>query len=216
MAQERIIQVVDLAYECLRTKVNGGRIKVDNEASLQLHFGSILKTVGELFETSKDEHFSIELEKSIFLEKKTFGKSRSNRAKIDIFCEFSNTISGVNETCAIELKFFKKANQREPNNRYDAFLDIANLEQYESIAKHCFLIVATDHDHYVNKGSYSEDTADFDFRHGSKYELGKIATYRTKKPHGNPIILRQSYLFHWDSVAGGYHFMKLSVQPIKE
>ena len=213
MTQERLIRIVDLAYERLRTKIIGGRIRVENEASLQLQLGSILKTVGELYEVDRNEHFAIELEKPVVLPDHVFGKSGTDRAKIDIFCSFVDPTKQDVDACAIELKFFKKANHREPNNRYDVFADIANLERYGCIAKYCFLIIGTDHDHYVSQDLYSSDTADFDFRHGSGYVMGTAATYRTAKPHGPPISLKKDYSFQWDTVAGGFHFLKLVVDP---
>ena len=213
MASDRLIQVVNLAYERLRQKINGQRIRVDNEASLQLHLASILKAIGELYETGRNEHFFIELEKPFKLQGQVFGKSGTERAKIDIFCSFVDATSNATETCAIELKYFKKANHREPNNRYDVFADIANLERYGMVAECCFLIVATDHDHYVSQAAYSADTSDFDFRHGTTYTVGTSATYRTSMPYAPPIALRRSYSFIWDTVAGGIHFLKLAVEP---
>ena len=214
MPIDRLIRTFDLAYECLRRKINGGRISVDNEASLQLHFGSLLKSVGELLEVERDEFFSIELEKAISLPHGTFGKSRSEKAKVDVFFSFTNAATNEKHSCAVEMKFFKKKNHREPNNRYDVFADIHNLENYGSFADHCFLLVATDHDHYVSQSSYSKDTSDFDFRHGRTYTAGTTATYRTAVPYGDPIALVGSYPFAWDTTADGLHFMKLSLDPI--
>lgn len=214
MSTERLTRVFELAYECLRQKINGGRIHVDNEASLQLQFAAILKVVGELLEIDRNEYFSIELEKSIRLNATTFGKSRSNTAKIDIYFSYTNIKTGISEGCAIELKLFWKRNHREPNNRYDVFDDIRNLENYGSIAKRCFMVVGTDHDHYVSQMDYSPDTADFDFRHGKRYSAGTSAVYRTPVPYGEPIALSGDYAFSWDTAAGGLHFLKLAVIPL--
>ncbi len=213
MPRDRLIRTFDLAYECLRRKINGGRIRVDNEASLQLQFASILKSVGELFEVERDEFFSIELEKAVHLKGGAFGKSGTGKAKIDVFFSFTNAGTGESVSCAVEMKFFKKKNHREPNNRYDVFADIHNLESYGAFADYCFLVVATDHDHYVSQKSYSPDTADFDFRQGQTYKSGTSATYRTPAPYGSPIALSRSYSFAWDTTAGGLHFLKLPVEP---
>jgi len=215
MSQERLARTFDLAYECLRLKINGGRIRVETEASLQLQFAAILKSVGELLEVQRDEFFSIELEKPVRHAEALFGKSGSDKAKVDIYCSYTNASSGEVHSCAVEMKFFKKKNHREPNNRYDVFADIHNLENYGSFADCCFLVVATDHDHYVNQAEYSGDTCDFDFRHGRAYVGSTQCTYRTPSPHGKPITLRNSYSFSWDTAAGGLHFMKLSVTPRK-
>lgn len=215
MSQERLIRAFDLAYQSLRQKINGGRIRVENEASLQLQFAAILKTVGELLEVHRDEYFSIELEKPVQLDGTTFGKSGSTKAKIDIYCSYTNITTAQTHSCAIEMKFFKKKNHREPNNRYDVFADIHNLENYGGFADCCFMVVATDHDHYISQTSYSPDTEDFDFRNGITYVAGKTATYRTQAPYGDPIVLAGSYSFAWDAAAGGLHFLKLAVQPQK-
>ena len=213
MSQERLIRVFELAYQCLRQKINGGRIHVENEASLQLQFAGIIKSVGELLEVHRDEFFSIELEKPVELAGATFGKSGSARAKVDIFCSYTNISTREVQSCAIEMKFFKKKNHREPNNRYDVYADIHNLENYGGFADCCFMVVATDHDHYVTQKSYSADTGDFDFREGANYPSGKIASYRTNVPYGEPIALKGSYSFTWDTAAGGLHFLKLAVTP---
>jgi len=212
-SQDRLTRVFELAYECLRRKINSGRIRVQNEASLQLHFAAILKTVGELLEVEQGELFNIELEKPISLVGKSFGKSGSNKAKVDIFFSYKDARTQSEQSCAVELKFFKKDNQREPNNRYDVFADLRNLEQYGDIADRCFLVVATDHNHYVTWTEYSKDTSDFDFRDGRSYVAGTAATYRTSTPYGDPITLTGSYTFAWDQVSEGLHFMRVAVKP---
>ena len=213
MYRDRLIEIVDFAYLRLREKINGGRICVENEASLQLQLSSILKSVGELFERSKNELFSIELEKPVLLSDGRFEKSGTTKAKIDVWISFENLETKAKHSCAIELKFFKYANHREPNNRYNVFSDIQNLEAYGDFADLGFLIVATDHHHYVNQDSYSNDTSDFDFRHGKSYDSGTVLTYKTNKPYGDPITLGSSYSFAWDECTGGIHFLKLSVLP---
>jgi hypothetical protein len=215
MSKERLNRTFALAFECLRHKINSGRITVDNEASLQLQFAAILKSVGELFEIHRDEFFSIELEKPVELPDSTFGKSGSRKAKIDIFCSFTKASTREVHSCAIEMKYFKKKNHREPNNRYDVFADIHNLENYGAFADCCFMVVATDHDHYVSQTSYSPDTCDFDFRHGRTYIAGTVATYRTPDPYGKPIELTGNYAFEWNAEAGGIHFMQLAVEPLR-
>jgi hypothetical protein len=109
------------------------------------------------------------------------------------------------------LKFLKKENHREPNSRYDVFEDLSNLELYK---QHnidlCYFILATDHSHYVNQEIYSPDTSDFDFRNGKKYKAGTILKYKTVKPYGEDISLKQDYSFSWDTVEK-YHFLKVKI-----
>ena len=215
MNRDRLIEIVEFAYLRLREKINGGRICVENEASLQLQLSSILKSTGELYERSKSELFTIELEKPVLLSDGSFAKSGTTKAKIDIWISFENQETKAKHSCAIELKFFKQVNHREPNNRYDVFSDIQNLEAYGDCADLGFLIVATDHHHYVRQDSYSIDTADFDFRHEASYESGTILTYKSDKPYGDPITLSSSYKFAWDECTGGIHFLKMQVLPRK-
>lgn len=125
---------------------------------MQLHLGGLLKDVGELYENDRNELFSIELEKAVSLENAKFGKSGSSKAKVDIYCAYKNQESCTIDSCAIELKYFKRANHREPNNRYDVFSDIQNLESYGGFCQSGYLFVATDHDHYVSQDNYSAPT----------------------------------------------------------
>ena len=57
MSLKRLHQAFDMTYKCLRQKINGGCIRVESEASLQLQFAAILKSVGELLEIDRREHF---------------------------------------------------------------------------------------------------------------------------------------------------------------
>lgn len=213
MVDDRLTRVFELAYECLRNKINGGRIKVENEASLQLQFAGILKATGELMEVHRDEYFSIELEKPVNRAGSTFSKSQSAKAKIDIWYAYTTISTGMVHACAVELKFFRKKNHREPNNRYDVFADLHNLESYGKDAQRCFMLVVTNHDHYVSQESYSPDTSDFDFRDGKTYTTGTVATYRTDAEYGPAIMLAGSYDFKWDRAIDGLHFLKLAVEP---
>lgn len=214
--EQRIKQIVTVAYERLCGKITRQRIQVANEASLQLQFASILKTLGELYEESPSERFNIELEKNVTLPGGTFAKSSTEKAKIDIWISLDDATNGEHHACAIELKYFKRANHREPNNRYDAFKDLQNLEQYGDFVDVGFLLVATDHPHYINQEEYSSDTEDFDFRHGTKYIAGTEMVYRTEKPHGTPpITLGNDYTFEWRIDESGLSFLFVEVVPCK-
>lgn len=213
--EERLKQIVEVAYDRLCGKITGQRIQIDNEASLQLQLASILKTLGELYEESPSERFKIELEKSVRLTGGKFAKSGTEKAKIDIWFSLEDIESGESHACAIELKYFKRANHREPNNRYDVFKDLQNLEHYGDFVDAGYLLVATDHPHYINQEEYSPDTEGFDFRHGKNYHAGTELVYRTEKPHGPPITLRNDYTFAWQTVEAGLNFLFVAVAPCK-
>lgn len=199
-------KVIETSYDLLLGQVAKGRIVIQNEASFQLHFAYILKTVGELMQFSPNDTFTIKLE-TPYLSSGTLKKSGSRKAKIDIVIGLQNASEAT--TCAIELKFFQKDNHREPNNRYDVYKDLHNLENYVNSGNYDFglFFISTDHLHYVNQDSYSPDTADFDFRHGTTYKAGRVLEYRTTKPYGGPLTLRNNYRFLWKKAGGNYFMM---------
>ena len=201
-------EIIETAYKLLIHKIAHGGLVTNNEAAFQLEFGYILKSLGELYEFKLEDKFHLEFETYLDLNEKS-RKSKSDRARVDLLVRYGDGQSTA--TAIIELKYFKRENHREPNNRYDAFQDISNLEMYK---RHnidlCYFILATDHHHYVNQENYSLDTGDFDLRHGKEYKSGKVLSYRTEKPHGIDITLTGNYNFKWDSV-NNYHFLKLKI-----
>ena len=206
---ENLKKIIDISYGLICEKIEHGNITVDNEPSFQLHFGFILRTIGQLFELSSSDRFSIYLESYIDLHEVSV-KSNTKRARCDILL----TLENANEIkkCAIELKYFKKSNHREPNNRYDFFADLHNLENYKSNNFDlCYMIIGTDHSHYVNQTKYSDDTQDFDFRNKKKYIKGTKLSYNTTTPYGDTITLRNNYKFIWDIYKNNF-FMKQEIQ----
>lgn len=210
---ERLKSIINTGFDILSEKISHGSISIDNESSFQLQYGYILTTLGSLYEFSKEDNFTIELENYLEL-KEISGKSGTNRARVDIILKFENIVEGkiINKhQAAIELKYFKKENHREPNNRYDVFRDLSNLEKYrEAGIDICCFILATDHAHYYNQETYSTDTADFDFRDGSRYKAGKVLSYRTEKPYGEDMALKNSYVFKWTPINDRY-FLKVDI-----
>ena len=189
-------------------KIANKSIKINNEASFQLQLSYILKSVGELYEFKLKDNFIIDLETYITLRKESI-KSNSNRARVDILLKLGD--KNEQKTCAIELKYFKKNNHREPNNRYDVFKDLSNLEQYKKNGIDlCYFMLGTDHEHYVTQSSYSNKTNDFDFRDDSIYKSGSKLNYETGNPYGPPLKLSQDYEFKWKKFENIY-FLKVEV-----
>ena len=93
------------------------------------------------------------------------------------------------------------------------FKDLHNLERYGNFVDIGFLLVATDHPHYVSQSEYSEDTRAFDFRDGSNYRAGTELVYHTQTPYGPPIRLRNNYSFRWRLVDSGLSFLFVPVIP---
>jgi len=201
-------EIIETAYKLLTNKLAFGGLTAKNEAAFQLEFGHILKTLGQLYEFRLGDKFHLEFETYISLTEKSI-KSKSDRARVDILIKYQDENSETKT--AIELKFFKKENHREPNNRYDVFKDISNLEMYkEHNIDLCYFILATDHLHYVNQENYSIDTSDFDFRDGKSYQANTLLQYKTEKPYGLDLKLKNDYNFKWNKVNDLY-FLKLKV-----
>lgn len=118
-------------------------------------------------------------------------------------------------SCAIELKYFLKVNHREPNNRYDAYADIKNLELY--LEEHIdigFFILITDHPHYFDNNfkKHSEKTADFCLRDGHQYIAGTELEYRTSAPYGGKIILENDYKLSWKNLDREWRILLITVK----
>lgn len=201
MSVKRLQQIVEKAVPILFDQIDGGRVPVQSEASLQLHLGRIIMTVADLEMVSPRETFSIELEKPL---------GGSGRGRLDVW--FRLTTGDDREwRCAMELKFFKKASQAEPVNRHKAMLDIARLERCGDVADVGFMLVATNHPHYVEWEAYSPDTADFDFRHGRRYAAGTTMTYRTPDSKLASITLKNDYEFVWTEATRQLRYLLLRV-----
>jgi len=170
-----------------------------------------LKTLGQLYEFKLEDKFHLEFETNISLNKES-SKSKTKQARIDLLIRYE--LDNKTIQAAIELKYFRKKNNREPNNRYDIFTDISNLESYKkNNIEICYFLLITDHQHYVDKETYSQDTSDFDVRHGKTYKANTVLSYRTpKKPkkYEADIILTQDYDFGWKTL-GNYYFLILKV-----
>lgn len=133
---QRLRNIVNLSVPTLFRQINGGRVRCESEATLQLHLGRIIATAADLEIMSERETFSVELEKPL---RGADGK----RGRIDIWFRLTDN-QARDWRCAIELKFFKRENHREPNNRYDVFKDIARLESCADVADIGFMLVAAD------------------------------------------------------------------------
>ncbi|MDZ4759500.1 MAG: hypothetical protein SGJ21_00315 [Alphaproteobacteria bacterium] len=204
MSVQRLRNIVNLSIPTLFRQIAGGRVRCESEATLQLHLGRIIATAADLEIMSERETFSVELEKPL---RGAGGK----RGRIDVWFRLTDD-EGREWRCAIELKFFKRENHREPNNRYDVFKDIARLESCGDVADLGYMLVATDHLHYVTQDAYSDATSDFDFRHGTAYVAGTVLTYKTGG-YGTPIALARDYQFRWADGTTSLHYLLAEVPP---
>ena len=197
--EDRLKQIIDISYKLLCNKIVSGGIRIDNEASLQMQLGVILKQIGQLYEFSNNDHFTVELE--TWQDISSTSKSNKGRARCDIFLKFISESEA--KEAAIELKYFKhSANEAVTDNRFSLLLDLENLEQYKTNNPNllCYEIVYTDNENY----------AKLDNR--SKIKITPTISGNTEPYAGRTITLQKIYSSVWDSYSKEHHFLKIDLQ----
>jgi hypothetical protein len=127
---ERLHEMIELAYNFFCHQVENKIVEIENEASMQLHLSNILLQLSHLYTFSASEHFNIFLEKKIDLNKET-EKTPNKKARADIWIELTEN-SEVLSHAAIELKYLKKTKTAAVTDaRYSIWKDLQNLEQYK-------------------------------------------------------------------------------------
>lgn len=112
---ERVKLLLDQSWLFCVQGISAGKIIINKEASLQLHYASVLNTLGSIYCISPAEGFSIELE------------SKHGNKSVDICCSIGNT------KAAIELKCFRKSSNRAVDvDMYDVLKDIMRLQTLDS------------------------------------------------------------------------------------
>ena len=198
--KERLTEIVDTSYRILCNKIVSRNISVPNEASLQLHFGVILKQIGQLYEFEESDRFSIQLEdvQTINITQ----KSKNGKARCDIMLSLRNNEEDY--SVAIELKHFKKADgETITDNRFSILCDIENLENYKKV--NCKLvgyqIIYTDNPNYANPKS----TSYIKIGEGATLDAGK------HESNGRSVNLGNSYVFKWNTYIDNHCFLKIKV-----
>lgn len=200
--KERLQEIVNMSYHLLCNKIAGGLISVDNEASMQLHLGVIMKTIGQMYEFTPKDRFTIVLEH--VLKDKNIKTFKSNgTARIDVLL----TLSDAKETCsaALELKFFPKKDDGETvtNNRFSMLADMENLETYLRLGKTdlgYFMLYTTNRNYLTDNRS--------GVKIGNEKPVGGIIESNKRK-----VQILGSYKLSWDKYDGDKHLFLL--QEIK-
>lgn len=218
--QDRLTEIVESAYRILCQKVAGNRITIYNEASLQLHLGAALKTLGELYEFSAgtDERFVIELEKTIEIP----ATSKSNgKARCDIAIAF-NKGSDVLAQAMIELKYFKASKdsaEATKDNRFSLFMDMENLEQYRGTKENskiptlCYEIAIAQNYTYANPlAKASLKTGNGHMTDESRTHTDADDTCFVRYTTRKPIDLKGNYKFEWTSYAKDKHCLIIKLK----
>jgi len=187
---QRLTRILDESWEILAQRIATGRVSINKEASLQLHYSSILLSYGELFCVEPREIFTIELE------------SASGRKSIDIACALGDT------RAAIELKCFRKASNRACDiDMYDVWSDLERLLSYPEFAVRKFICL-TDNPYYVF-GVHSGHAGSVSIRDGTILQIGsKIApSWAGKwkdKSRDRSLTFAKSVELQWSQNRGWY------------
>ncbi|EBA04042.1 hypothetical protein RB2150_06063 [Rhodobacterales bacterium HTCC2150] len=209
MTVEQCNATVERAVNRLIGEMNAEAFGEMNEATLQHHLALYIH-LDALREGEPSINMTIE--KKVRRDgQQPFPKKNSLTAGIDVFFKQEDETG-----CAIELKCFHAANQREPNNRYDAYADLANLETYlQEHANVGYLVLITDHKHYFDPAfrEHRADTRDFCLRPEHRYLAGTELIYRKDPPYGAPIILENDYLFGWRNDGHRWRVLVVQVGP---
>jgi len=114
---EKLQYILDFSWDIYIEKLISNKISINLESSMQLHYASIINSLGELLKIKPDEEFNIELEHAY----------EDTSKYIDIQCSYHNIKT------AIELKCFRKnSNRAKDIDMYDALKDIERLESFKS------------------------------------------------------------------------------------
>ncbi|WP_416882847.1 hypothetical protein [Marivita sp.] len=182
MSVDQCVALVRRAVARVTEQVNAGNFSDFNEATIQHHLAFQLH-LDAVFQRGHD--LDITLEKKIRRAAGNFPKKNRATANIDIFFQLPDD----GTRCAVELKCFHYANHREPNNRYDVYADLANLEIYlEEHADVGVFVLFTDHRHYFDNTyrAMRPATSGFNTREGHQYHVGTELVYDTVDPYGPP------------------------------
>jgi len=187
---QRLTRILDESWEILSQRIAAGRVTINKEASLQLHYSAIVLSYGELFCVEPGETFTIELE------------SASGRKSIDITCALGDT------KAAVELKCFRKVSNRASDiDMYDVWHDLERLLSYKEFAVRKFICL-TDNPYYVS-GAHSGHAGSVTIRDGTVYKIGSkivpswAGTWKDKS-RDRSLTLTKQVALRWTENRGWY------------
>lgn len=179
----RLNDLLNKAWDICIQKISNQKIIINKEASLQLHYSSIINTLGEIYCTEKDDRFTIELE------------SKYDKKNIDICCSLGSV------KAAIELKCFRKASKRAVDtDMYDVLKDITRLQTLEGFQT-TKIICLTDDSYYAEK-KHNGHAKSVSIKDALKYEKGKPIKPSwsgkwSDKNRDTEIIFNKDITFNW-------------------
>lgn len=199
MLKQRLKDIVSIAYDILGNKIANGSVIVHNEASLQLQFGMILKTLGQLYEYAPTDFLAVMLETP---QSVTTCKSANGNARCDIEIILSDG-NGNQCTAYIELKYLKNSSTAAiTDERFSVWTDIENVENYIGSSQNIgFVIVYTDNvNHTIAKNT--------------KFCIGNNANIPagTHPYTKNRLVnIKNNYTSNWDTYNLNHYLLKIEI-----
>jgi hypothetical protein len=206
--QQKIRQIIDIAWESFKFKVATGVFNPENEKMMQLQFALTMQSLAPVFEYSIDEKIKVLLEVPVII------NHVNPKRVIDIVIRISQKDKIKN--FPIELKCYRKftrdgsGKSRGAQNigMYDYWTDIENLEKYSILENYDFgtHLCLTDDNYYVT----------------TEHKGGQVSVYSTWKNRRNitgflmhpianrlgSIQLKGKYsMSHWESMEI-FHFIR--------
>ena len=208
IGDNKIRQVIDIAWQSYIFKVSSGLLNPENEKMMQLQLAQMFQTIFPIFEYHSKESIKVSLECPILIEREP------NRRVIDLL--ITHTEGDTEYYYPIELKCFREftrdgsGKKRGAQNlgMFDYWCDIENIEQYTKKLNYLFAtqLTLTDDIYYVYGKHKGTQTAIYSTNIWQK-EIG--GTLSTKIANRSGLIeLENKYsMAHWQ-MKGSFYFIR--------
>jgi hypothetical protein len=192
--EDRLRNVISVAWHVFARKVGGGLIPINKEASMQLQYAYILKQLLPLTLHHKEESAELELETGV--------KTKSGSNNIDVLLR-AKSLSGEIRI-AIEMKCYR-AIAASGGNRgaHDIFMkdvyeDLHILEEYIELghASRGVALVMNDLERFVYPRVKNGKCWAYDISHGYTFPGGQLSVPIGGKPV--MVNLNKIYTFSWE------------------
>ncbi|GAB6152591.1 hypothetical protein JCM17380_13410 [Desulfosporosinus burensis] len=217
--EERIDEMIELSWTIFVNQFLSNKYAINLEAPFQLHFSTILKSVGEMYCLNKDESFHINLEVNMGEQKKNY---------VDIVVEYC--IGSSNETykIPIELKYRTISQSAEDIGVMEIYKDIYSLDKITSrdseedcIIPFSYFFCITNNSRYIKAPGYGLKTV-FKTYNEAEIEASKEYKYQETKEGKKffdkygALTFNKPYKFLWhegDKLKDGekYWFLKMRI-----
>lgn len=229
----RMKEILDEAWKIFKWQfANNVFVKgIENEAPFQLHFASVIRSIGNMY-VLPGETFYVDLE-TVWISpgNKENPADKAKKKYIDITCGFYELGDpDPKYTCAVELKFKRKDYGALPHNLFAIYKDIESLEaevgpdkkNMYSIGRFYFITNNEDYCNksaYVNKSRQQGDAADSKYKPFGLNEgkLVKDVVYHPEKgsDEDRHVSLDNDYEVSWEKHTNArdedWYFLEIDV-----